>query len=854
MDDATAPPRLVWCDATGSGRQVAVLFRRSLAIRGAVRTARLAIFADARYRLRVNDAVVAYGPARFVPEHPEHDEVDLAPHLRAGGNAITVEVLSVGTETFETTPASSGAFIAWGQVEHDGADISLATPGDWRQRRLPWDACAPRASFGQAAIEAVDLRALDPAWFLPVPEDEGWSAPVERSRGHPHGACQERSIPYLTNEELPPPRLALAARLAQDEQVLSACVFQAWPHFALPAVPSRFCYATWLHSAVDQEVELGLFWGPHHLNGVELACSNDTLRGNRQNATARLTRGWNLLYGEPQIMTESWTLLIGLPVAAGLSARAEPDLACPHALRHTDPIDAPELDRLRRSPPADEAALRALALSWHLVAAGDLAGSPARRCAWDRIGAVIAADDAPQLRLDFAQASAYALVLDAGREYLGHAIVDIEAPPGTVIDIAYDERRRDDGLLAIFQTNPFVENVDRFIARGGRQRIEVFSVRGGRFLQVIVRGGSAAALAIVHAVGVRSGLLPLALQGDFACSDPDLDATWRMCRGTFEVCTTDSYVPDVWRERGLAVADNRLQGLMHRALGSDLGLARRCLLLFAAGQGSADVASLEEYMPSMPLAQTPLLDFTLLWIVWLHDYWAMTGDVDAVRACWPTVERIWASSAWHSSRSILWDVADGERIFIDWGMPRSDKRGAEHGALNAIRHRALVASAVSSPRRSAAALPASASAARPRRCGRRSGSACGTASSAASAPQPTPHRPPARAACMSTSSPSPAAWSMARMPSASSTGSPPSCRTTASTDAGHRTGRANTWSCRSCTTRSRRSTGMAARRWPRASCATTGATSCMRAPRRPGKASLAVARAATSGARIPSSI
>ena len=72
-----------------------------------------------------------------------------------------------------------------------------------------------------------------------------------------------------------------------------------------------------------------------------------------------------------------------------------------------------------------------------------------------------------------AGASDWTAIFDFGTEFLGHPRIDLDAEDGTIVDFAYDECLREDGTLALFRGNPFVEPADRFVCRGGRQTIDV---------------------------------------------------------------------------------------------------------------------------------------------------------------------------------------------------------------------------------------------------------------------------------------------------------------------------------------------------------------------------------------------
>jgi hypothetical protein len=133
MTDAGA--RFVWAAADGRGRNQFVAFRRTFALAGPARAAVLHVFADSRYRLTIDGAVLGYGPARCAPAHPEYDTWDLADRLGPGAHELVVTVNHYGASSFQTLPGTIGGFVAWGAV--DGHD--LATPGTWHARhRQRW--------------------------------------------------------------------------------------------------------------------------------------------------------------------------------------------------------------------------------------------------------------------------------------------------------------------------------------------------------------------------------------------------------------------------------------------------------------------------------------------------------------------------------------------------------------------------------------------------------------------------------------------------------------------------------------------------------------------------------------------
>jgi len=682
-------PLFVWCDRTGLGRNVFVLFRRRFTLAGdparQVRQARLHLFADTRYRLWVNGEVVAYGPARFIPSHPEYDSVDLRPWLRKGRNALVAEANSFGESSFEAMP-SVGGFIAWGKVRTTRGFVDLSTPGDWKmQPSDAWDADAPLYSFAQGPAEILDLRKLPEGVHGPGFNDRFWPAPVVVARQDAWGRPQPRSVPMLSMDLHSFEKVLVNAALAEDEQVVGCRTSSA--SFAGSHVQWRCCYGTNLFSPIEQDVTLGIFWGPHFLNGRSIEPVKNTALGSREDYPVRLRKGWNFLYGEPELVgggqaRRQWGILIALPKGKGLVASAAQDVNCPDTMVYCEGVPAEVLQAARPGrPPTAMEQLPRLDVPWRRARRGQPVPHPARVMAWDtpRPGAIEQPYTLTDIHIPPGQD--WVVLLDFGREYLGHVVLDVDAPAGTVLDAAYDERLRADGLLGLYRCNPCIDNADRFIAAGGRRRIEAFRPRGGRYVQIAVRG--AAAPVVLHSVEVRLTLCPAQVTGRFESSDPVLDWTWSAGVHTLLTCLEDVWNADAWRERGLYLGDTYVIHNAATTFWSDFSMIRRCLWLWADSQYPD--GQIRDATPAW--LNRPLIDYTLIFVLLLHDYVHQTADLELLRKMWPTVERIFDSPVWKEGPNGLWLGDEGE-VFIDWTTTQEMKRG-ENGVLNAFRYAAL---------------------------------------------------------------------------------------------------------------------------------------------------------------------
>ncbi len=410
-------------------------------------------------------------------------------------------------------------------------------------------------------------------------------------------------------------------------------------------VGGRIAYELRLHAEAPTRTVLFTHWGPHFLNGEELRSAADPLGGNRLRAEVDLPAGPSLLRGEPEQVQPRTPVLLGWPRSAKL-----------------------RIEGFRFRPPGG---------AWVTVDPDGLPPAPGRWMAWDRVreGATARGHALP-IEID----GPTAVVLDHGREFLGHTRIDLVAAAGTVVDMAHEEGLRADGQLHFFRSNPLATGGDRFVCRGGRQTLETFLPRGGRWTQVTVRGP-----AVLHAVDTRDANAVQEVVGRVDTGDGVLDRVWSVGVETLRACTEDVFCDSPWRERGLYLGDAWVQSLTGLCVWADASVPRRALRLFAASQRA------DGRFPCVTPGWLglPHADFDLLYAVWLRDVWARTGDLPLVRDCLPAARRVLAAPAWtRSPHSILWDATEADRLFIDWGCVEAARTMPENAVLGMLRVRA----------------------------------------------------------------------------------------------------------------------------------------------------------------------
>ena len=663
-----------WIDGLPPGRNQFVSFEQRFHL-DEVGRAELHLFADTRYRLWVNGRFIAYGPGRFVTSAPEYDSHDLAPHLHRGENLIRVEVNFYGASSYQSMPDGQPGFIADGMVEGSGQDF--ATPGDWSARvHRAWDENAPLFSFAQNPAEICDTRVL--AAELAAPADLPL-APIMDGTA-PWTRLTPRSVPMPDYARVRPESLLvtgpLEGRLCWGMQFATP----ASNDTEKPPENPRTLFSTWIHSPRAQVVTLDCFWSDLELNGQALAIQYPKNLGNHGAATAELREGWNFLAGHFELILEQWSYMIGLPRDSGTSLHASPALDCAHAFACSPPVHESVIPPCPATP-ADHV----IPADWVLRSGSLNAITPARIIAWNRPLASAAIRDLPFSRhaeVSSHTARAALWSFDFGDEYYGHPVIEVDAPAGSILDVAYDDWKRADGCVNLYHSNPFTDAADRFILRGGRQKIEVLNPRGGIYLQVILRApaGSPPAALTLHDVAIRRRTTLNTIEGSFHCGDPVLDWAWQVSTHTLQASMDEAYADCPWRERSSYIGDSLVNFHLHRLASADLSVARRTFGNF--GKAQRPDGQIPCCAPSWLTG--PHEDFTLIWIQLARDFWANTGDTAFVAEQWPVIQRIWDSPTWQPDADGLWDTTD-MRPFLDWGVLDSERRGPANTAVNVLR-------------------------------------------------------------------------------------------------------------------------------------------------------------------------
>ena len=202
-------------DPIGGAQRQVIAARRSIDLEAVPTTAPGRIFADALYVLYVNGDEVRRGPGRASPRSRRFDVVELAPHLRAGENVVTVIAAINVTASRNWMPAPTIVSELGGGALVFEADLGtagrLVTDETWLTTTIAgWSLTEPTGIVSQRGLETIDLGAVPVDLHRTDADLSGWRpARVKSGRGmgdreshrppsYPFGPTQPSTLPPAT--------------------------------------------------------------------------------------------------------------------------------------------------------------------------------------------------------------------------------------------------------------------------------------------------------------------------------------------------------------------------------------------------------------------------------------------------------------------------------------------------------------------------------------------------------------------------------------------------------------------------------------------------------------------------------
>ena len=216
---------MIWAGPKAGDEAVAVTFRKTFTLGKGPHRAALSIFADARYILWVNGRYVDRGPGRFQPNAPEYDVLEIAPHLRAGTNALAVLVIGNLSSGKIMRHAPGLAAVR----DCDGVEV-MKTDSSWKgTRRNPW--LKVESSWADIVDSCVDARIVEGDWTADAYDDHAWESATGVD-GQAWGPLTARRIPLLRETPVPiesGAELPVSLMAGQGVRFQSGRMVQAYP-------------------------------------------------------------------------------------------------------------------------------------------------------------------------------------------------------------------------------------------------------------------------------------------------------------------------------------------------------------------------------------------------------------------------------------------------------------------------------------------------------------------------------------------------------------------------------------------------------------------------------------------------
>jgi alpha-L-rhamnosidase len=450
-------------------------------------------------------------------------------------------------------------------VAHTDATWKALLADAWRE-----DAALVHTSELIGPTELVDLRQIPSDWMSPGYSDDGWLMAVVKDV--PEAVYQPRSIPLLENVPITP-TVTDAGLLSPGRELgeLLPSVSSSYVFTFTVVTPTLFTVETLSETGLSLA---GLVW----LDGGQLAWEETGAdRPDAYLASKPVVPGSHTL-SIPAVPSQGLTFAIS---RQGILSNPLPFQQGAHAGRRlllAEPVSQPD----------------------HVVISSSGAG----------------------VDLEFTTLPAY-VVLDLDRVVHGRLVAEAGGPVGSVIDIGWDERlwlgARPLPYPGSLHDNRW-NQTDSWVLDGTARKISTLDARAGRYILLAVWGGGPVQLGNIRVYEER---YPVTQRGAFHSSDPLLDRIWEVGVDTLYPNMTDAYTDTPWRERGQWWGDAFVEDQINQVAFGDTMLLRRGLLFME-----------EAFVDGRPLAAAPngrycgyMLDYGMLWVQSLGDYWRQTGDV-----------------------------------------------------------------------------------------------------------------------------------------------------------------------------------------------------------------------------------
>jgi len=294
-------------------------------------------------------------------------------------------------------------------------------------------------------------------------------------------------------------------------------------------------------------------------------------------------------------------------------------------------------------------------------------------------------NDSPILPQDIHLKEKEYIILDLETTAFGCPEMLVSGSDGDIIDIFYGEQIVNNRLQPFYNDT---RNVDTMILGHKISTWSSCCPRGMRYMLISVRKAKADVLIQECGVSVRE--FSYEHEGYLDCSDELLNNIWQVGCETMRACMQGLFFDSPTKENIQYITDSMVQSHIAGYSFGAYKMIAKSIKEFAETQyetGEMPAMTPSDYYLNM-------LDYTLLWPVWLKNYYMLTGDKEFLKEMLPVMEKIFSYFDYiaHPESGLLGNNEEtwGTVCFLDHG--NIDRRGVVTG-LNAIYCRSLLCGA-----------------------------------------------------------------------------------------------------------------------------------------------------------------
>lgn len=289
------------------------------------------------------------------------------------------------------------------------------------------------------------------------------------------------------------------------------------------------------------------------------------------------------------------------------------------------------------------------------------------------------------------------LQVDFAKEVSGLFTFIVEAPAGTVIDIAWSESLYQSGMMNCWaeSSQPDGSVAPRemcdcyqalsYTCRGnGKDVFQSLFIAALRYARIVLRAPSANHKAIkLHALSVRRVGYPIERDGEFRCADENLNRIYQASVDTMINSTSDVFMDCPGRERSGWLNDSYWAAVGFDTISADTSFERQFIQQFFDSQAVMQEGGM--VAPNYPSEskkwqQKAIANHAIFWVIQAERHLRLHGD-DGLKSAWlPGLSSLLSAMAEYRNKEGLLEEMPWDH-FIDWSRI---EEGPVMGTSNAL--------------------------------------------------------------------------------------------------------------------------------------------------------------------------